>query len=103
MNVLIDEYDNSVNKALSDAKSELYKSLYVHDEGTSKLTTHVEQQSLFKRFFSEIKTKLGEGGVGRVFITGVSPIALNDFTCGFNISTNITFWKEFEGMWCSWL
>jgi hypothetical protein len=35
----------------------------------------------------ENKTKLGEGGVGRVFITGVTD-ALNDFTSGFNLKTH---------------
>jgi hypothetical protein len=59
-----------------------------------------EQQSLFRRFFSAIKDKLSEGGVERVFITGVSPIALNDFTSGFNITTHITHHEEFEGI-CS--
>jgi hypothetical protein len=93
--ILIDEYDYSVNKALRNAQYKIQKELYAHDEEDS---TYEEQQSLFKRFFSEIKTKLGEGGVGRVFITGVSPIALYDSTSGFNISKHITFAKKFEGM-----
>ena len=101
---MIDEYDNSVNKALSDTKNELYNSLNVqknfNDDTNqfSKRTDQREQQSLFRRFFSTIKDKFSEGGVGRVFITGVSPIALNDFTSGFNISTHITHEIKFEGM-----
>jgi hypothetical protein len=85
---------------LSDTKAELYESLHVKtSENTSpKKTDQREQQSLYKRFFSTIKDKLSEGGVGRVFITGVSPIALNDFTSGFNITKHITHHEEFEGI-----
>ena len=96
---VIDEYDNSVNKALSDTKAELYDSLYVQttpNASIDKKRDQREQQSLFKRFFSTIKDKFSEGGVGRVFITGVSPIALNDFTSGFNITKHITHHEEFE-------
>jgi hypothetical protein len=99
--ILIDEYDNSVNKALSDTKAELYESLHAKTtlETTSpKKVDQREQQSLFKRFFSTIKDKFSEGGVGRVFITGVSPIALNDFTSGFNITKHITHEKKFESL-----
>ena len=101
---MIDEYDNSVNKALGDTKNELYNSLYVqtnfNDDSNqfSKRTDQREQQSLFRRFFSSIKDKFSEGGVGRVFITGVSPIPLNDFTSGFNISKQITHHEGFEGI-----
>jgi hypothetical protein len=89
-----------VNKALSDTKAELYESLHVKTSESSspKKIDQREQQSLYKRFFSTIKDKLSEGGVGRVFITGVSPIALNDFTSGFNITTHITHHEEFEGI-----
>ncbi len=103
MYILVDEYDNSVNKALGDTKAELYQSLYVertsdNSDALPKKRDQREQQSLFKRFFSTIKDKLSEGGVGRVFITGVSPIALNDFTSGFNIAKHITHHEEFETM-----
>ena len=89
---------------MSDTKNELYNSLYVqtdfNDDSNQfpKRTDQREQQSLFRRFFSSIKDKFSEGGVGRVFITGVSPIALNDFTSGFNISKHITHERKFEGM-----
>jgi hypothetical protein len=89
-----------VNKALSDTKAELYESLHVKTSESSspKKIDQREQQSLYKRFFSTIKDKLSEGGVGRVFITGVSPIALNDFTSGFNITKHITHEKKFESL-----
>jgi hypothetical protein len=87
--MLIDEYDYSINKSLSDAEGGIQNT---HEENS---TTLVKQQSLFKRFFSEMKTKLGEGGVGRIYITGAIPISL---TCAFNISKNISFGRNFEGM-----
>jgi hypothetical protein len=101
--ILIDEYDNSVNKALSETKAELYESLYVKttmeaSNTSPKKMDQREQQNLFKRFFSTIKDKWRTGGVGRVFITGVSPIALNDFTSGFNITKHITHEKKFESL-----
>jgi hypothetical protein len=85
---------------LSDTKAELYESLHVKtsENSSPKKTDQREQQSLYKRFFTTIKDKFSEGGVGRVFITGVSPIALNDFTSGFNITKHITHEKKFESL-----
>jgi hypothetical protein len=77
--MLIDEYDYSVNKSLRDAEGRIQNT---HEENS---TTLVEQQTLFKGFFSEMKTKLGESGVGRIYITGAIPISLNDLTCAFNL------------------
>jgi hypothetical protein len=105
--VLIDDYDdNSVDRALEDAKAYLCQSLYVDpttdinalDSSTNSKTHQTEQQNLFRRFFCTIKDKLSRGGVGRVFITGETPIALHDFMSGFNISKHITRYEEFEGM-----
>ena len=75
--ILIDEYDKSINKALGDINQELYNSLYVQTDlnvdlnQSPKRINQTEQESLFRRFFSTIKDKFAEGGVGRVFITGV--------------------------------
>jgi hypothetical protein len=90
--MLIDEYDYSVKKSLRDAEEGIQNT---HEENSITL---VKQQALFKRFFSEMKNKLGESGVGRIYITGAIPISLIDFTYAFNISTNISSWEEFEGM-----
>jgi hypothetical protein len=97
--LLIDEYDNSVNKTLGDTKGDLYQFLYIADQ-VSKEADHGGKQSLFRQFFSIVNDKFSRklsDGLGRVFITGVSPIALNDFGSEF-ITTHITHYQEFEGI-----
>ena len=79
----------SINNALSNTKSELYENLYVHNNNNNieeNKNIQKRQESIFRLFFSTLKSKQREGGRGRIFITGVTPIALNDFTSGFNIS-----------------
>jgi len=96
--ILIDEYDNAVNKALGDAKNALYQYLYVdpNEELIKKQKQDIATtNSIFRRFFSEIKDQVANNAVGRVFITGVAPIALNDFTSGFNIGEQITHDERF--------
>ena len=43
----------------------------------------------YRRFFSKLKSIRNEHVNTYIFITGVSPQALNDFTSGFNIGMNI--------------
>jgi len=53
--------------------------------------------SKFRRFFSAIKDHMAENyGNNKVFITGVSPISLNEFTSGFNIAVNLTHELDFS-------
>ena len=62
------------------------------------LTTHQDQlygevttgNSFLRAFFKTIKAGVGEGSVGRVFITGVLPVTMDDLTSGFNIGQIIT-------------
>jgi hypothetical protein len=82
---IIDEYDNAVNKALGDVKLAFSQHLYVKasEEGMEQLKNDIDvKNNLFWRFFFEIKSQIRNNTVGKVFITGVAPIALNDFTCG---------------------
>jgi hypothetical protein len=75
----VDEYDNFINELL--VKDEAYY---------KKLVTG--QEAVFKQFFKTLKA--GTSGVGapvkKMFVTGVSPLAMYDITSGFNIGTNIT-------------
>ncbi len=90
-----------MNKALGDAKQALHQHLYVKpsEEKMEQLKNENDlKNSLFRRFFSEIKDQLSNEAVGRVFITGVAPIALNDFTSGFNIAKHITHDERFAEM-----
>ena len=76
--VCIDEYDNFTNTILAGSR-ESYEAL-CHGEG------------FFKQFFNELK--LATTGIGapitRLFVTGVTPVTMDDVTSGFNIATNIS-------------
>ncbi len=73
--ILIDEYDNFSNRLLAQAGEETYRAL-CHGTG------------FFKSFFALLKAK--SKVVTRIFITGVSPMTLDDVTSGFNIADNIS-------------
>lgn len=85
--LLIDEYDNFTNTILSSEGNNVYRSL-THDTG------------FYRGFFNVVKglTTDAEASVKRMFITGVSPVTLDDVTSGFNIGTNITTDEQFNNM-----
>ena len=77
--VIIDEYDNFTNTILAEHGQEAYNTL-CHGDG------------FFKDFFTELKSATSgtDAPVARLFITGVSPVTMDDVTSGFNIGTNIS-------------
>ncbi len=82
--VLIDEYDNFANTILAYRGAEAYES-FTHGGG------------FYRSFFATLKAGAGQGGgVERTFITGVSPITMDDVTSGFNIGTNVSLMPEFN-------
>ncbi len=81
--LFIDEYDNFANEVLM-AKKEHYEKL-LYGEG------------LFKTVFKAIKGSAGQG-LDRVFITGVSPVAMADMTSGYNVAENIYLNPEFNDL-----
>ena len=85
--LLIDEYDNFTNTILSSEGNNVYRAL-THDSG------------FYRGFFNIVKaiTTGPEAPVKRMFITGVSPVTLDDVTSGFNIGTNITTDEQFNSM-----
>ena len=84
--VLIDEYDNFANTVLAH-----------HGEETSQSSTH--GGDFYRNFFATLKAGAGHsGGLERLFITGVSPITMDDVTSGFNIGKNISLEPEFNDM-----
>lgn len=85
--LLIDEYDNFANTILTTEGQEAYHTL-THGGG------------FFRHFFNLLKgATSGRGaGLSRLFITGVSPITLDDVTSGFNIGHNITLSPQFNEM-----
>ena len=69
--VLIDEYDNFANTVLAHRGREAYES-FTHGGG------------FYRNFFATLKAGTGEaGGLERLFVTGVSPITMDDVTSGW--------------------
>ena len=84
--VLIDEYDNFANTILSEQGAEAYHA-FTHGGG------------FYRNFFGTLKAGTAEaGGIERLFVTGVSPVTMDDVTSGFNIATNISLRPEFNEM-----
>ena len=76
--ITIDEYDNFTNTILAESR-ESYEAL-CHGDG------------FFKQFFNELKlaTTGTDAPVTRLFVTGVTPVTMDDVTSGFNIASNIS-------------
>jgi hypothetical protein len=82
--LIIDEYDHFANNLIAIEDGLLYNEI-IHTSG-------------FVRNFYEA-VKIGtESVIDRIFITGVSPIMLDDLTSGFNISENLTMHPIFGEM-----
>ena len=78
--LIIDEYDNFTNTVLNELGEKVYWAI-THAEGFYR--------DIFKKF---------KGSFERIFITGVSPVTLDDVTSGFNIGWNISTKVEFNQM-----
>ena len=85
--VLIDEYDNFANSVLAHHGAEAYHA-FTHGGG------------FYRNFFAALKAGAGRsgGGLERLFITGVSPVTMDDVTSGFNIGANISLDRRFNEM-----
>ena len=81
--VLIDEYDNFANTVLAYRGADAYQS-FTHGGG------------FYRNFFATLKAGTVGGGVERLFVTGVSPITMDDVTSGFNIGANISLDGRFN-------
>jgi hypothetical protein len=75
--VLIDEYDHFANRLLTEGERDLYSSI-------------VERTGFVRTFYATLKAGTTSGAVSRMFITGVTPLMLDDMTSGFNIATHIS-------------
>lgn len=85
--LLIDECDNFANTILTTAGQEAYHNL-THGGG------------FFRYFFNLLKVATSGqlSSLARLFITGVSPITMDDVTSGFNIGDNISLEAQFNEM-----
>ena len=78
--LIIDEYDNFTNTVLNEQGENVYWAI-THADGFYR--------DVFKKF---------KGMFERIFITGVSPVTLDDVTSGFNIGWHISTKPEFNQM-----
>ena len=78
--LIIDEYDNLTNVVLNEQGEEVYHAI-THADGFYR--------DLFKKF---------KGNFERIFLTGVSPVTLDDLTSGFNIGWNASTQPELDKM-----
>jgi hypothetical protein len=74
--LIIDEYDHFANDMIAMGESDLYKGI-------------VRASGFVRDFYETIKIGT-KTVIDRIFITGISPIMLDDLTSGFNISENLT-------------
>ena len=83
--IIIDEYDNFTNVVLSRHGRERYHDL-----------THAA--GFFRFFFNKLKeaTTAEDAPVKRMYITGVSPVTLDDVTSGFNIAHQASLESQFN-------
>ncbi len=82
--LLIDEYDNFVNEVMvKDVAT--YKALF-------------EADGPYKELMKAVKNATEGLGLERVFVTGVSPVALNDLTSGFNTATDVSLEPELASL-----
>ena len=78
--LIIDEYDSFTNIVFSEQVEETYF-----------------KTSLIGKFYSHV-FKLFKGMFERIFLTGVSPVTLDDLTSGFNIGWNVSMAPELDKM-----
>ena len=83
--LFIDEYDNFTNMILA------------HEEHLVRYCNQTHGEGYLRQFFNTIKGAAGNT-LGRVFVTGVSPVTMDDLTSGFNIGTNYSLSPDFNEM-----
>ncbi|WP_455666044.1 AAA family ATPase [Phocaeicola sp.] len=83
--LFIDEYDHFTNAILSDIES------------LNRYTDETHGEGYLRAFFNKIKAGT-YSSIERCFITGVSPVTMDDLTSGFNIGTNYSLSPEFNEM-----
>ncbi|RGB24870.1 hypothetical protein C1646_772519 [Rhizophagus diaphanus] len=92
--ICIDDYDASMNEILRN--KELLQTLISHHKTKDDFIKSKFKliESSFIQFFSELKTACDEG-IARIFLTGMTPISMDDFSSGFNISEDLALKEEF--------
>ncbi len=71
--LLVDEYDHFANRLLSTGEGTMYEAI-------------VKKTGFVRTFYATLKSGTTSGAVGRMFVTGVSPLMLDDLSSGFNVA-----------------
>jgi hypothetical protein len=74
--LIVDEYDHFANHIIAMGNEKFYKEI-------------IRATGFVRDFYETVKIGT-ESVIDQIFITGISPIMLDDLTSGFNISTNLT-------------
>jgi hypothetical protein len=84
--VLIDEYDHFANDliALGTLGDNVYHSM-------------IQSNGLVRDFYENLKDGT-KSVVSRIFLSGISPVMMNDLTSGFNIADNLTLEERYNEM-----
>ncbi|MDR2579006.1 MAG: ATP-binding protein [Chitinispirillales bacterium] len=80
--VLIDEYDHFANKLV--AMGSAYMDV-------------IQEDGLVRSFYEALKRET-KSSIKRIFITGVSPMMINDMASGFNMAANLSLLPQYNEM-----
>lgn len=83
--LFIDEYDDFTNMILA------------HEEHLVRYRNQTHGEGYLRQFFNTIKGAAGNT-LGRLFVTGVTPVTMDNLTSGFNIGTNYSLSPDFNEM-----
>ncbi|MEZ4863629.1 MAG: AAA family ATPase [Caldilineaceae bacterium] len=86
--LFIDEYDNFANEVMMGQQRDHRK----------RYDDLVSGEGLLKTLFKNIKIAGSGGGLDRLFMTGVSPILMNDVTSGANVNEDVTWLPYFRDL-----
>ena len=82
--VIIDEYDHFANDLIAMGVDDVYKKM-------------VKANGIVRDFYETLKIG-AKSVVDRIFITGISPVMMDDLTSGFNIADNLTLELRYNNM-----
>jgi hypothetical protein len=82
--ILIDEYDHFANDLIAMGVNDVYKKM-------------VQANGIVRDFYETLKIGT-KTVVDRIFITGISPVMIDDLTSGFNIADNLTLLPYYNNM-----
>jgi hypothetical protein len=86
--LIIDEYDHFANDLIAMGTS----------QGKDFYKTMVAANGMVRDFYERVKAATNSSVVYRTFITGISPVMLDDLTSGYNIATLLTLDPKYNEM-----